>query len=107
MLNKYTPQPNTMDMGGMTMMGQPTVVGAGNDANNYLDVRKQRMIQRPGHGSQSTTTSAMATALSSVIRLLASTASIPQRVCPDSASITTTSRSTGSWRGTTYFPHDL
>ena len=27
--------------GGMTMMGQPTVVGAGNDANNYLDVRNE------------------------------------------------------------------
>ena len=48
MLNKYTPQPNTMDMGGMTMMGQPTVVGAGNDANNYLDMRKQRMTNDQG-----------------------------------------------------------
>jgi len=48
MLNKYTPQPNTMDMGSMTMMGQPTVVGAGNDANNYLDMRKQRMYNDQG-----------------------------------------------------------
>ena len=48
MLNKYTPQPNTMDMGGMTMMGQPTVVGAGNDANNYLDARKERMTNDQG-----------------------------------------------------------
>ncbi|HET7346388.1 MAG TPA: Plug domain-containing protein, partial [Acidobacteriaceae bacterium] len=48
MLNKYTPRPNTMDMGGMTMMGQPTVVGAGNDANNYLDARKQRMFSDQG-----------------------------------------------------------
>jgi hypothetical protein len=48
MLSKYTPQPNTMDMGGMTMMGQPTVVGAGNDANNYLDARKQRMFNDQG-----------------------------------------------------------
>jgi hypothetical protein len=48
MLNKYTPQPNTMDMGGMTMMGQPTVVGAGNDANNYLDGRKERMTDDQG-----------------------------------------------------------
>jgi Carboxypeptidase regulatory-like domain len=48
MLNKYTPQPNTMDMGSMTMMGQPTVVGAGNDANNYLDTRKQRMYNDQG-----------------------------------------------------------
>ena len=48
MLNKYEPQPNAMDMGGMTMMGQPTVVGAGNDANNYLDLRKMRMNQDQG-----------------------------------------------------------
>jgi len=47
-LNKYTPQPNTMDMGGSTMMGQPTVIGAGNDANNYLDVRKERMLHDQG-----------------------------------------------------------
>ena len=48
MLNQYTPQPNTMNMGSMTMMGQPTVVGAGNDANNYLDMRKQHMSQDQG-----------------------------------------------------------
>jgi hypothetical protein len=48
MLNKYTPLPNTMDMGAMTMMGQPTVVGAGNDANNYLDTRKERMTDDQG-----------------------------------------------------------
>jgi hypothetical protein len=48
MLNKYTPQPNTMDMGLMTMMGQPTVIGAGNDANNYLDTRKERMTHNQG-----------------------------------------------------------
>ena len=48
MLNKYTPQPNTMDMGSMTMMGQPTVIGAGNDANNFLDLRKQRMNDDQG-----------------------------------------------------------
>ena len=40
MLTKYVPAPNLMmGMGaGMTMMGQPTVPGAGNDSNNYLDV---------------------------------------------------------------------
>jgi hypothetical protein len=48
MLNKYTPQPNSMDMGSMTMMGQPTVIGAGNDANNFLDLRKQRMNNDQG-----------------------------------------------------------
>jgi len=48
MLNKYTPQPNTMNMGGSTMMGQPTVIGAGNDANNYLDTRKEHMTDDQG-----------------------------------------------------------
>ena len=48
MLSKYTPRPNTMDMGGSTMMGQPTVVGAGNDANNFLDTRKERMTDDQG-----------------------------------------------------------
>jgi hypothetical protein len=41
-LQKYVPRPN-LNMGmngcGMTMMGTPTVVGAGADCNNYLDVR--------------------------------------------------------------------
>jgi len=48
MLTKYTPQPNTMNMGNSTMMGQPTVIGAGNDANNYLDMRKERMTDDQG-----------------------------------------------------------
>ncbi len=48
MLNQYVPLPNSMDMGGMTMMGQPTVIGAGNDANNYLDSRKERMTHNQG-----------------------------------------------------------
>ncbi len=48
MLHKYTPQPNTIDMGSSTMMGQPTVVGAGNDANNYLDTRKEQMTDDQG-----------------------------------------------------------
>jgi len=52
MLNKYTPQPNVDmgmgGMGGMTMMGQPTVVGAGNDANNYMDTRNERMFNDQG-----------------------------------------------------------
>jgi hypothetical protein len=43
MLTQYTPMPGMMmsGMGGMTMMGTPTVVGAGNDSNNYLDVRNE------------------------------------------------------------------
>lgn len=42
MLQKYVPQPNQMGgMGGMTMNGQPGVIGAGMDANNYLDLRNE------------------------------------------------------------------
>jgi Carboxypeptidase regulatory-like domain len=48
MLTQYTPQPNTMNMGSSTMMGQPTVIGAGNDANNYLDSRKEQMTDDQG-----------------------------------------------------------
>ncbi|HEY7615541.1 MAG TPA: carboxypeptidase regulatory-like domain-containing protein, partial [Terriglobales bacterium] len=47
-LEKYVPKPNTgMAMGGaavgcgMTMMGSPTVLGAGTDCNNYLDQRNE------------------------------------------------------------------
>ena len=32
----------------MTMMGQPTVVGSGSDANNYLDVRNMRHTNNQG-----------------------------------------------------------
>jgi len=46
-LRKYVPRPN-LEMGmmgcGMTMMGAPTVVGAGMDCNNYLDVRNAHNI---------------------------------------------------------------
>ena len=43
MLTQYAPVPSIMmaSMGGTTMMGQPTVVGSGNDSNNYLDVRNE------------------------------------------------------------------
>jgi hypothetical protein len=44
MLNNYVPQPNTMDMGAMIMDGVPSVIGAGNDSNNYLDQRNERQI---------------------------------------------------------------
>jgi hypothetical protein len=52
MLQSYTPLPN-MDngmMGGMTMMGMPTVLGnsGGQDSNNLLDVRDSRMITNQG-----------------------------------------------------------
>ena len=51
MLNLYVPQPNLMggESMGMTMMGTPTVFGsAGQDSNNYLDVRDMRMIDNQG-----------------------------------------------------------
>src|SRR5579883_538736 len=52
MLQDYTPLPN-MDngmMGGMTMMGTPTVLGnsGGQDSNNLLDVRDSRLITDQG-----------------------------------------------------------
>lgn len=50
MLSKYVPRPS-MPMGGMpgmTMMGQPTVVGSGADANNYLDQRNERHFADQG-----------------------------------------------------------
>jgi hypothetical protein len=50
-LQKYVPRPN-MEMGmqgcGMTMMGAPTVFGAGADCNNYLDVRDAHHITDQG-----------------------------------------------------------
>src|SRR3984893_11800967 len=44
MLQSYVPRPNQMSgmSMGMTMNGQPTVVGSGNDSNNYLDVRNEQ-----------------------------------------------------------------
>ena len=46
-LSKYVPRPN-LEIGmmgcGMTMMGAPTVVGAGMDCNNYLDVRNAHHV---------------------------------------------------------------
>ncbi|HKX32180.1 MAG TPA: carboxypeptidase regulatory-like domain-containing protein [Blastocatellia bacterium] len=50
-LQKYIPRPNLeMGMGGcgMTMMGTPTVVGAGMTCNNYLDVRNERHVTDQG-----------------------------------------------------------
>jgi hypothetical protein len=50
-LKKYVPRPN-LDMGmmgcGMTMMGAPTVVGAGVDCNNYMDVRNEHHVNDQG-----------------------------------------------------------
>ena len=50
MLEKYVPRPNQMNgMGmGMTMNGQPYVVGSGNDSNNYLDVRNEDHLTDQG-----------------------------------------------------------
>ena len=44
MLEDYVPRPNQMSgmSMGMTMNGQPFVVGSGNDSNNYLDVRNEQ-----------------------------------------------------------------
>jgi len=48
MLARYVPRPNTMDMGAMIMDGVPSVVGAGNDANNFLDQRTGRRFTHQG-----------------------------------------------------------
>ena len=51
MLQSYVPRPN-MDngmIGGMTMMGTPTVFGSGGvDSNNLLDIRESRMVTDQG-----------------------------------------------------------
>src|SRR5436853_6342290 len=54
-LQQYVPQPNAgmgMAMGavgcGMTMMGSPTVLGAGTDCNNYLDDRNELHTNNQG-----------------------------------------------------------
>jgi hypothetical protein len=53
-LQKYVPRPNidmSMSTGagcGMTMMGSPTVVGAGTDCNNYNDVRNELHLTDQG-----------------------------------------------------------
>jgi hypothetical protein len=50
-LQKYVPQPN-MEMGmmacGAASMGNPNVVGAGMDCNNYLDVRNELEVNDQG-----------------------------------------------------------
>jgi hypothetical protein len=48
MAQGYLPQPNTMDMGSMTMMGTPTVFGTNQDSNNYLDVRNMHHSNNQG-----------------------------------------------------------
>src|ERR1019366_7459900 len=50
MLQYYVPRPNQDNMGGMTMMGAPTVLGnsGGLDSNNLLDVRDSRMTTDQG-----------------------------------------------------------
>ena len=50
MLQGYVPRPNQDNMGGMTMMGAPTVLGnsGGQDSNNLLDVRNSRMVTDQG-----------------------------------------------------------
>ena len=50
-LSKYVPRPN-LDAGmmgcGMTMMGAPTVIGAGGDCNNYMDVSNEHHVNDQG-----------------------------------------------------------
>ncbi len=48
MLQNYVPRPNTMDMGAMIMDGVPSVIGAGNDSNNFLDQRNEHHVTDQG-----------------------------------------------------------
>jgi hypothetical protein len=47
-LGKYTPRPNITGGMAMDMMGQPSVVGAGLDSNNFMDVRDMRHVTDQG-----------------------------------------------------------
>ncbi len=47
-LGKYTPRPNITGGMAMDMMGQPSVVGAGLDSNNFMDVRNMRHVTDQG-----------------------------------------------------------
>jgi hypothetical protein len=50
-LQKYVPRPNLtagLNGCGETMMGAPTVVGAGTDCNNYMDVRNELHVADQG-----------------------------------------------------------
>jgi len=47
-LSKYTPRPNIIGGMQMDMMGQPSVVGAGLDSNNFMDVRDMRHVTDQG-----------------------------------------------------------
>ncbi|HXI41095.1 MAG TPA: carboxypeptidase regulatory-like domain-containing protein [Bryobacteraceae bacterium] len=47
-LGKYTPRPNMTGGMAMDMMGQPAVVGAGQDSNNFMDVRDMRHVTDQG-----------------------------------------------------------
>jgi hypothetical protein len=48
MLQKHVPLPNAMDMSAMDMDGVPTVVGAGNDSNNFMDQRNEQHFTDQG-----------------------------------------------------------
>jgi hypothetical protein len=100
MLNKYVPRPNLMmNMGGMTMMGQPTVVGSGNDSNNYLDVRNE--IHYTDQGTSRVITILARRTLRSSATVWAPSADSCLKTCPVSATAMTTWRSRGCWAGTT------
>ena len=48
MLSKYVPRPNSSGGMAMSMMGAPVLVGAGQDSNNFLDNRSQRLTNDQG-----------------------------------------------------------
>ncbi len=48
MLGKYVPRPNSTGGMAMSMNGAPVLVGAGQDSNNFLDNRSQRLTNDQG-----------------------------------------------------------
>ena len=92
MLQSYVPRPNMENgmMGGMTMMGTPTVFGsAGVDSNNLLDVRDARMDSDQGTIRVDRIFDTRRFAERPLLGERRATDSC-RRICPDTDSITTT-----------------
>jgi hypothetical protein len=103
MLQDYVPRPNQMsDVSmGMTMNGQPFVVGSGTDSNNYLDYAMSSTIPtRVLSASIMTSTKAAMRFYATVHKV--STA-LCRRIFPDSAISTITSHSRGCSAGAAFF----
>ena len=98
MLQNYVPQPNQMSgmSMGMNMNGQPTVVGAGNDSNNYLDLRNELHYTDQGSVRVDHDFSNGSTTLAVPTVGRASMGSC-RKTCRDSGTTTTTWRNRECW----------